>query len=107
MYSIHLDFTVAAHYNINVCVLIRKVKTYEREKKMTDVYENPLCLRYSGERMKHIFSADFKFSTWRRLWIALAEAEKELGLDITDEQLDEMRAHITDIDYERAKAYEK
>lgn len=52
--------------------------------------------------MQQIFSADNKFSTWRRLWLALAESEQELGLNITDEQLDEMRAHLTDIDYELA-----
>ncbi len=73
---------------------------------MNDVYQNPLCLRYSGDRMKHIFSSDFKFSTWRRLWVALAESEKELGIAITDEQIAEMREHITDIDYESAKRHE-
>ncbi|MGM9613952.1 MAG: adenylosuccinate lyase [Oscillospiraceae bacterium] len=70
------------------------------------IYENPLCARYASRTMQHIFSPDFKFSTWRRLWIALAESEKELGLPITDEQLDEMRAHIDDIDYDRAAEYE-
>lgn len=70
------------------------------------IYENPLCARYASRTMQHIFSPDFKFSTWRRLWIALAESEKELGLPITDEQLDEMRAHIDDIDYNKAAAYE-
>ena len=56
--------------------------------------------------MQYIFSPDFKFSTWRRLWIALAESEKELGLNITQEQIDEMRAHVDDIDYELAAQYE-
>ena len=56
-------------------------------------------MRYSGDAMKRVFSADNKFSTWRKLWIALAESEKELGLDITDAQIDEMNAHIYDIDY--------
>ena len=70
------------------------------------IYENPLCARYASRQMQHIFSPDFKFSTWRRLWIALAEAEQELGLPITDEQLDEMRAHIGDIDYAKAAEYE-
>lgn len=69
---------------------------------MRDVYENPLCKRYAGKEMQQIFSDDRKFSTWRKLWIALAESEKELGLDITDAQIDEMKAHITDIDYEMA-----
>lgn len=75
--------------------------------KMSEVYENPLCTRYSGAEMKKIFSADTKFSTWRKLWVALAEAEKELGLDITDDQIDEMKAHLYDIDYERAAEYER
>ena len=69
---------------------------------MHDIYENPLCRRYAGREMQEIFSDDRKFSTWRRLWLALAESEKELGLDISDEQLDEMRAHLYDIDYEAA-----
>lgn len=73
---------------------------------MAEFYENPLCLRYASDEMKRIFSNDKKFSTWRKLWLVLAESEKELGLDITDAQLDEMRAHLTDIDYETAKEYE-
>lgn len=73
---------------------------------MKEFYENPLCVRYSGDAMKRVFSADNKFSTWRKLWIALAESEKELGLDITDAQIDEMKARIYDIDYEKAAAYE-
>ena len=74
---------------------------------MSDRYENPLCKRYASREMQHIFSDDMKFSTWRRLWIALAESEKELGLSITDEQIDEMKQHITDIDYETAAKREK
>ncbi len=74
---------------------------------MTDKYENPLCKRYAGEKMQKIFSDDTKFSTWRKLWIALAESEKELGLDISDEQIAEMKEHIYDIDYEAAAAREK
>lgn len=74
---------------------------------MSDRYENPLCKRYAGREMQHIFSDDMKFSTWRRLWIALAESEKELGLNITDEQINEMKQHITDIDYETAAKREK
>jgi adenylosuccinate lyase len=70
------------------------------------IYENPLCVRYASEEMKHVFSADVKFKTWRRLWIALAEAEKELGLSITDEQIAELKAHAEDIDYEKADEYE-
>ncbi len=74
---------------------------------MHDRYENPLCKRYASKRMQQLFSEDTKFSTWRKLWIALAESEKELGLDITDEQIDEMKAHIYDIDYATAEAREK
>ena len=73
---------------------------------MNGVYENPLCTRYAGEEMKKIFSADNKFSTWRKLWVALAESEKELGLDITDSQIAQMKEHIYDIDYDRAAEYE-
>ena len=72
-----------------------------------DQYVSPLCERYASTEMKHIFSPDFKFSTWRKLWIALAESEKELGINITQEQIDEMSAHIYDIDYEYAKEREK
>ena len=71
-----------------------------------EYYQNPLCVRYADDEMKRIFSDDSKFSTWRKLWVALAEAEKELGIDITDEQLDELRAHISDIDYDAALAHE-
>lgn len=73
---------------------------------MKDVYENPLCSRYASEKMQHLFSPQWKFSTFRRLWLALAESEQELGLPITDEQLEEMRAHLDDIDFDRAAAYE-
>ena len=73
---------------------------------MHEFYENPLCGRYADEEMKRQFSDDNKFSTWRRLWLALAESEKELGLNISDEQLDEMRRHIYDIDYTSAAAHE-
>lgn len=74
---------------------------------MHDIYENPLCGRYASEEMKHLFSDDVKFSTWRKLWIALAEAEQELGLNITDEQIAQMKEHIGDIDYESAAAHER
>ena len=73
---------------------------------MHEYYENPLCGRYAGEEMKRLFSDDVKFSTWRKLWIALAESEKELGLAITDGQIDQMKAHIYDIDYESAARHE-
>ena len=73
---------------------------------MHDRYVNPLCTRYAGRTMQHIYSDDNKFSTWRRPWVALAESEQELGLPITDEQIRELRAHITDIDYDYAAARE-
>ncbi len=65
-------------------------------------YENPLLSRYSSREMSHIFSPDFKFRTWRRLWIALAESERELGLNITQEQIDELRAAADNINYQAA-----
>lgn len=70
-------------------------------------YESPLSARYASNEMLYLFSSDKKFSTWRRLWIALARAEKSLGLNITDEQISEMEAHITDIDYAYAAQKEK
>ena len=73
----------------------------------TNRYESPLSSRYASDEMQYLFSADKKFSTWRKLWIALAESEKELGLDITDAQLAEMRSHINDIDYDYAADMEK
>lgn len=73
----------------------------------TDKYTSPLSTRYASREMQFIFSADNKFRTWRRLWIALAETEQELGLDITDAQLAELRAHAEDIDYAAAADYEK
>ena len=72
-----------------------------------DRYQNPLCARYAGREMQEIFSDDRKFSTWRRLWLALAESEKELGIPVTEEQLQEMREHLNDIDYARAAEEEK
>jgi len=71
-----------------------------------DTYSSPLSERYAGKEMKYLFSPDKKFRTWRRLWIALAESEKELGLDITDEQIAELRAHADDINYEDARKRE-
>ncbi|MDO5491710.1 MAG: adenylosuccinate lyase, partial [Bacillota bacterium] len=73
----------------------------------TREYISPFSERYAGEEMKYLFSPDSKFSTWRRLWIALAESEKELGLPIRQEQIDQMKAHIDDINYDEAKAREK
>ncbi len=79
----------------------------------TDRYQSPLSERYASREMQYIFSPDMKFRTWRRLWIALAETEKELGLSqngvpvITDEQIEELKSHAEDINYEVAKAREK
>ena len=73
----------------------------------TDRYVSPLSERYASKEMQYVFSPDMKFRTWRRLWIALAETEKELGLDITDEQIEELKAHQDDINYEVAKEREK
>ncbi len=74
---------------------------------MKKQYQSPLNTRYASKEMSHLFSQEFKFQTWRKLWIALAEAEKELGLSITQEQIDEMKAHQYDINYEVAEAREK
>ncbi len=73
----------------------------------TDRYQSPLSERYASKEMQYIFSPDNKFKTWRKLWIALAETEKELGLPITDEQIEELKAHAEDINYDVAKAREK
>ena len=73
---------------------------------MKDRYESPLCSRYSSERMQRLFSSDTRFSTWRRLWVELADAQRKLGLPITEAQVAELRAHLTDIDYEAVAARE-
>ena len=72
-----------------------------------DRYVSPLSERYASKEMQYVFSPDKKFKTWRRLWIALAETEKELGLSITQEQIDELKAHAEDINYEVAKNVRK
>ncbi|MCD8239302.1 MAG: adenylosuccinate lyase [Clostridiales bacterium] len=74
---------------------------------MKDIYESPLNSRYASKEMKEIFSPDKKFKTWRKLWIILAETEKELGLDITDEQIEELKANAENINYDVAEAREK
>ena len=74
---------------------------------MTDRYQSPLSERYASKEMQYIFSPDMKFRTWRKLWIALAETERELGLDITEEQIEELKAHQDDINYDVAKEREK
>ena len=77
------------------------------DKSAHEIYQTPLNARYASKEMQHLFSDHFKFSTWRKLWIALAESEKELGLNITDEQINEMKQHIDDVNYDVAKAREK
>ena len=74
---------------------------------MYDRYESPLAARYAGREMQFLFSPQKKFTTWRRLWVALAEAEKELGLPITKEQIDELAAHVDDVNYAVAEEREK
>lgn len=74
---------------------------------MRDTYESPLSSRYADKEMKYLFSPDMKFRTWRKLWIALAEAEHELGLEVTQEQIDELKAHADDINYDVAEQREK
>ena len=74
---------------------------------MNDRYQSPLSERYASREMQYIFSPDMKFRTWRKLWIALAETEKELGLNITQEQIDELKTHAEDINYDVAKEREK
>lgn len=74
---------------------------------MKNIYESPFNSRYASAEMQYLFSPDFKFRTWRRLWIALAESERELGLNITAEQIEEMKRHAEDINYDTAAAREK
>jgi adenylosuccinate lyase len=74
---------------------------------MSDLYDNPLIARYASDAMSRLWSPQRKFSTWRKLWVALAEAEAELGLPITEEQLDELRLHTDDIDFAAAHRHEK
>ncbi|WP_434283312.1 adenylosuccinate lyase [Clostridium botulinum] len=74
---------------------------------MRDIYNNPLNKRYSSKEMSYLFSEEMKFKTWRKLWVALAESEKELGLNITEEQINELKKYIDDINYEVAEEREK
>ena len=74
---------------------------------MRNLYNSPLNSRYSSKEMSYLFSDDKKFQTWRKLWVALAESEKELGLNITEEQIDELRSNITNINYEDAQKKKK
>ena len=72
-----------------------------------DFYQNPLIARYASPEMSTLWGDQKKFSTWRRLWVALAESEKELGIDISDEQLNELKQNLDQIDFDLAKDYEK
>ncbi|MGN0581759.1 MAG: lyase family protein, partial [Oscillospiraceae bacterium] len=74
---------------------------------MTNSYESPFCTRYASKEMQFVFSADKKFTTWRKLWVALARAEMKLGLPVTEEQVKELEANIENIDYEAAREREK
>jgi adenylosuccinate lyase len=73
----------------------------------TSIYQNPLNTRYASKEMSFIFSDDYKFSTWRKLWVALAESEMQLGINITEQQIEELKQHIFDINYEDAEKREK
>ena len=73
----------------------------------TNSYESPFCTRYASEEMQYIFSADKKFTTWRRLWVALARAEMKLGLPVTEAQVKQLEENINNIDYDMAAAREK
>lgn len=75
-------------------------------KKQHSAYSNPLLERYASKEMSYVFSPDFKFGTWRRLWVALAECEMDLGLPVTAEQVNEMKEHCTDVDYDAVRSYE-
>ena len=74
---------------------------------MSKVYESPFGTRYASPEMQELFSSDFKFKTWRRLWVSLAKAEQKYGLAITDEQIRELEEHVEDINYDVAVAREK
>ncbi len=79
----------------------------QKTRNVRDTYRSPLASRYASLEMRELFGEQKKFSTWRRLWLALAEAQQQLGLDITDEQLRQMGEHLDDIDYDRAEQFEK
>ena len=74
---------------------------------MTNLYNSPLNSRYASKEMSFIFSDDMKFSTWRKLWVALAEGERSLGINITEEQINELKANINNINYDEARKREK
>ena len=86
---------------------MKNVRKVERGNKMKNVYESPFNSRYASKEMQYLFSPDMKFKTWRKLWVALAEAEHELGLPITKEQIAELKEHTEDINYDVAAQREK
>ena len=88
-------------------MLVNPFHDYEVQNMNHDSYVSPLSTRYASREMQHIFSDNFKFRTWRRLWISLAKAENALGLDVTQEQIEELEAHKDDINYEAAQEREK
>lgn len=92
---------------ISLMHLNNMIKDKGENQMANDRYQSPLSERYASKEMQYIFSPDKKFRTWRRLWIALAETEKELGLPITEEQIEELKAHAEDINYDVAKEREK
>lgn len=101
------------YYEIHGIIIIGKFALGREEKeniKMSgnyNSYESPFCTRYASEEMQYIFSADKKFTTWRKLWVALARAEMKLGLPVTEAQVKQLEEHINDIDYDMAEAREK
>src|SRR3954469_10692114 len=95
--------TVSSNATLASTALLRLYNSFVKR----DSASNPLTERYASREMSFLFSADFKFRTWRRLWIALAEAEKELGLAISDAQIAELKANADDINYEEAERRER
>jgi adenylosuccinate lyase len=88
-------------------LIIKIINIFVWRLKMRDLYNSPLNSRYASKEMSYIFSDDMKFTTWRKLWVSLAECEKELGLNITDAQIAELKAHINDVNYDEAAKREK
>nr|CCA15317.1 unnamed protein product [Albugo laibachii Nc14] len=105
LFSANYDDNHSILTNPKVCSIRALMATNSAQ--LHDQYEHPLVSRYATKEMSEIWSPNRKFSTWRRLWLALGTAEKELGIDITDAQLQQMREHLTDIDYEYAAEMEK
>ena len=91
------------------CTMAVSTPTAKDDPNMPDdsTYQSPLATRNASPAMQRIWSPRFKFTTWRRLWVALAQSEQQLGLAITDQQLDQLREHVDNIDYDTAAAYEK